>query len=395
MLLAKSLPQKLRHQLGPLPEFADAFLAANEPQDVPLAAAIARHARRELNLAIPSDAFRPETLPAHLSMNFRIADEHGRQLGMGRNLAQLRAELGEKAGERFSELVRTAPELAKLTGWDFGELEEVMEVRRGTQTLIGHPALVDHGDSVSLEVLDSADKAREMHRAGLRRLFMLQLKEQARHIEKALPGLQAMALQFAAFGEVTELKSQLLAAAFDRACMQAPWPRTRAEFERRLGEARSRVGLLAQEIARLVAAILAEHQALQKKLQQMSKTFPEVCRDLQESVARLLPKRFIGETPYERLQHFPRYLKAAGLRLDKLRADPQRDARLAAELSPLLSQWQREHMKQLKSGGRDPQMEQFRWLIEELRVQLFAQELKTPVPVSVKRLAKMWQAMNR
>ncbi|MGC2518648.1 MAG: ATP-dependent RNA helicase HrpA [Burkholderiales bacterium] len=395
MLLAKSLPQKLRHQLGPLPEFADAFLAANEAQDVPLAAAIARHARRELNLAIPSDAFRPETLPAHLSMNFRIVDEHGRQLAMGRNLAQLRAELGERAGERFSELVRTAPEFAKLTGWDFGELEEVMEVRRGTQTLIGHPALVDHGDSVSLELLDSADKAREMHRAGLRRLFMLQLKEQARHIEKNLPGLQAMALQFAAFGEAAELKAQLLAAAFDRACMQAPWPRTRAEFEQRLGEARSRVGLLAQEIARLVAAILAEHQALQKKLQQMSKAFPDACRDLQESAARLLPKRFVGETPYERLQHFPRYLKAASLRLEKVRADPQRDARLAAELSPLLSQWQREQMRQVKSGGRDPQMEQFRWLIEELRVQLFAQELKTPVPVSVKRLAKMWQAMNR
>ena len=393
--LAKSLPQKLRHQLGPLPEFVDAFLAARETQDAPLVQAIARYARREQNLAVPLDAFRPETLPAHLSMNFRIVDEHGRQLGMGRNLAQLRAELGQKAGEQFSEIVKADVPVAEFTGWEFGDLEEVMEIRRGSQTLIGYPGLVDHGDSVSLEVFDSADKAREAHRSGLRRLFMLQLKEQARYAEKNLPGLQAMAMQFTAFGDAADLKGQLLAAAFDRACMQEPWPRIRAEFERRRDEVRSRVTLLAQEIARLAGTILAEHAALQKKLHQLSKAFPEPCRDVQECVSRLLSKRFIEQTPYERLQHFPRYLKAAGLRLDKLRADPQRDARLAAEFAPLAAQWHRDQARQLKSGNRDPQLEQFRWLLEELRVQLFAQELKTSVPVSVKRLSKMWQTIRR
>jgi ATP-dependent helicase HrpA len=393
--LAKSLPQKLRQAFGALPEFVDAFLATNETRDAPLAQAIARYARRELNLAIPLDAFRSEMLPAHLSMNFRIVDEHGRQLGTGRNLAQLRAELGQKAGKQFAELARADTPPDKVTAWEFGDLEEVMEVRRGSQGLIGYPGLVDHVDSVSLEVFDSADRAREAHRAGLRRLFRLQLKEQARHIEKNLPGPQAMALQFAAFGEVTELKEQLLTAAFDRACMQEPWPRSRAEFERRRDEARSRVTLLAQEIARLAGIILAEYAALQKKLQQTSKAFPEPCRDVQESAARLMPGRFIEQTPYERLQHFPRFLKAASLRLDKLRADPRRDARLAAEFAPLAAQWQREQARQLKSGNRDPQLEQFRWLLEELRVQLFAQELKTSVPVSVKRLSKMWQTIQR
>jgi len=393
--LAKSLPQKLRQAFGALPEFVDAFLVANETRDAPLAQAIARYARRELNLTIPLDAFRSEMLPAHLSMIFRIVDEHGRQLGTGRNLAQLRAELGQKAGEQFSELARADTPPEKVTAWEFGDLEEVMEIRRGSQTLIGYPGLVDHADSVSLEVFDSADRAREAHRAGLRRLFRLQLKEQARHIEKNLPGLQAMALQFAAFGEVAELKEQLLAAAFDRACMQEPWPRSRVEFERRRDEARSRVTLLAQEIARLAGTILAEHAALQKKLQQTSKAFPEPCRDVQESAARLMPGRFIEQTPYERLQHFPRYLKAASLRLDKLRADPHRDARLATEFAPLATLWQREQARQLKSGNRDPQLEQFRWLLEELRVQLFAQELKTSVPVSVKRLSKMWQTIHR
>jgi ATP-dependent helicase HrpA len=391
--LLKSLPQKLRHLLGP--EFAQAFLAANQAVDAPLAQALARYARSELNIAVPLDAFRPETLPTHLSMNFRVVDEHGRQLAMGRNLSQLRTELGDAAGERFAELAQGQAPAEKATSWAFGDLEEVAEIRRGSKTLIGYSALVDHGEAVSLEVFDSAGKAREAHRTGLRRLFMLQLKEQARYVERNLPGFHAMAMQFTVFGGADELRSQLLAASFDRACMQDPLPRTRAEFERRRDEARSRVGLVAQEIARLVAVILAEHVVLQKKLQQMSKPFPAACRDVQESAARLLLAGFIERTPYDRLQHLPRYLKAMVLRLEKLRADPQRDARLAAEIAPLFAQWQREQIKQSKSGEPDTRLEQFRWLLEELRVQLFAQELKTPVPVSVKRLTKMWQTTGR
>ncbi|HZR67827.1 MAG TPA: ATP-dependent RNA helicase HrpA [Burkholderiales bacterium] len=391
--LAKSLPQKLRHRLGPLPELAEALVAGGAPRDVPVAEAIARWARRETNLVIPADAFRPETLPAHLSMNFRVVDEHGRQLAMGRSLAQLRAELGERAGERFSQLAKPAADGERHTAWDFGELEEVMEVRRGPQTLIGYPALVDRGDAVSLEVLDSAEKAREQHRGGLRRLFMLGLKEQARYLEKSLPGMQALALQFLPFGDADDLRRDLLSAAFDRACLGEPWPRDAAQFERRRDEARSRVTLIAQEIARLAAAILSEHAALRKKLQQAAKAFPAAARDVEESLARLLPKRFVAETPFERLQHFPRYLRAASLRLDKLRESPERDARLAAEIAPLQQQWQREQSR--RAGQRDAALEQFRWLLEELRVQLFAQELKTPVPVSSKRLAKMWQTIER
>jgi ATP-dependent helicase HrpA len=310
---------------------------------------------------------------------------------MGRNLAQLRAELGEAAGERFAEIAQGHAASERTTAWDFGDIEEVSEIRRGSQALIGYSALVDHGDAVSLEVFDSAGKAREAHRAGLRRLFMLQLKEQARYVEKNLPGFHAMAMQFTALGGADELRAQLLAAAFDRACMHDPLPRTRAEFERRRDEARSRVTLIAQEIARLAGTILAEHAALQKKLQQMSKAFPGPCREVQDSATRLLSKAVFERTPYDRLQHFPRYLKAMSLRLDKLRADPQRDTRLAAELAPLVAQWQREQQKQARSGETDPRLEQFRWMLEELRVQLFAQELKTPVPVSVKRLTKIWQ----
>jgi ATP-dependent helicase HrpA len=393
-LLAKSLPQKLRHRLGPLPEFGAEFAAAVAPSDTPLAQAIARFAREARDLVVPADAFRPETVPAHLWMNFRVVDEHGRQLGMGRNLAQLRAELGREAGEQFAAIAGAGAAQTGLTDWSFGPLEEIMELKRGGQTLVGHPALVDRGDSVDLEVFDAHDRAQSAHRAGLRRLFMLRLKEQARYVEKSLSGMQAMVLQYASLGDANELRSQLVAAAFERACMGDPLPRTAAEFDRRCEEGRARVALIAQELARLIGAILAEHQVVQKKIQ-AAKAFPEAVRDVGAQLARLMPKGFVLATPWERLQHFPRYLKAAALRLDKLRADPAREARAAAELAQLETQWLRDDGTQRKAGTVDPQLEQFRWLLEELRVQLFAQELRTPVPVSAKRLQKMWQTMKR
>jgi len=399
-LLAKTLPQKLRHKLGPLPEFADGFVAAmaarpmQPREELPLAEAIARHAREELNLVVPLDGFRPELLPAHLSMNFLVVDEHGRQLAMGRNLAQLRAALGEQAGEQFSAIAQPKAALSGITAWNFGELQEVMEIRQGAQTLIGYPALVDRGDSVDLEVLDAPQKARELHRDGLRRLFMLQLKEQAKYLEKNLPGLRDMGMQFLPFGDAAALRDQLLRVGFDRACMAEPLPATEAQFRQRCEEGRTRLTLLAQEICRLVGSILIEHQALQKKLQGL-KNAPQPAREIEDQLARLLPRNFIAATAWERLQHFPRYLKAVALRLEKLRADPARDARWSAEFNPLWQMWQREDLKQRKQGVADPQLDQFRWLLEELRVSLYAQELRTPVPVSVKRLQKMWQSMQR
>jgi ATP-dependent helicase HrpA len=331
-------------------------------------------------------------LPAHLAMNFRVVDEHGRQLAMGRSLAQLRAELGDRAGEQFAAVAGAEAAMVGLTGWSFGELPELMEVRRGTQTLVGYPALVDRGSSVDLEVFDSPEKAAQVHRTGLRRLFMLQLREQAKYVEKGLSGLQTMALQFAGLGDASELRAELVAAAFERACMAEPLPRDVDEFGRRCDEARSRIALIAQELARLVATILAERQTLAKKLQQ-AKAFPDAVRDVEAQLARLMPKDFVTATPWERLQHFPRYLKAAGLRLDKLRTDPVRDARTAAEIAQLETLCLREEARQRKGGGIDPQLAQFRWLLEELRVQAFAQELRTPVPVSAKRLARLWQSL--
>ncbi len=375
--LAKSMPQRLRHKLGALEEFAEDFAAAVAPADTPLAQALARRIRTDLNLEVPLDAFRPDSAPPHLHMNFLVIDEHGRQLGMGRNLAELKRELG---GHTAAVLQSEAPlgEGERFTGWTMGDLAEVMEIERGGQTLVGYPALVDAGDAVTLQVFDAPEKAREMHRAGVRRLLAIAFKDRVRDLERS----------WARDVVLGPVKEDLLAAVLDRAFLGESLPMTQEDFARRVEQGRSRFMLIAQEVARTASAILADHAELQKKLAQAAKSWPQAAEDMKQQLLRLLRSGWLAGTPWARLQHYPRYYKAASLRLEKLRADPARDARLMSELQPLRTAWLR------APRPLDAELEQFGWLLEELRVSLFAQELKTPVPVSAKRLAKLWHSIR-
>jgi ATP-dependent helicase HrpA len=195
-----------------------------------------------------------------------------------------------------------------------------------------------------LTVFDSPEEARQAHRAGLLRLFMLQFREQLKYLEKNLPGLTQMAMQFMTLGTLDELRRQLLDLTVARACLLDSWPTDAAGFKARCAEARPRLGLLAQEICRLVGQILSDWLALQKKLPAF-KAFGTTVQDVEGQLGRLIGKRFIIDTPFERLQHYPRYLKAIMLRLDKLKAGGSagalRDARLLAELAPLWGNYQR------------------------------------------------------
>jgi len=216
-----------------------------------------------------------------------------------------------------------------------------------------------------------------------------------KYLEKNLPDTQRLGMLFmtpnAPFsGTQQELQQQILATTFERCCLNDPWPTNEAEFTARGKEAKNRLLLIAQEIARLIGNILGEYQALQKSLPQL-KSNTQANQDVRAQLEWLLRKRFIAEIPYERLQHVPRYLKAIGLRIEKLRANPARDAQCMVQLQPLSQAWQK--LRQAQQGKPDTRVDEFAWLLQELRVSLFAQELKTPVIVSVKRLQKMLESM--
>jgi ATP-dependent helicase HrpA len=277
------------------------------------------------------------------------------------------------------------------TDWSFNDFKPTSSELRAGQTITVFNAIIDAGDAVTLQSFDTREEAQTAHRLGLRRLFMLALKEQVKYLEKNLPGLQAMAMKFLPFGSQHDLQRQILAVTFDRCSLNEPWPENAKEFEVRCKEAKARLNLVAQEIARLAGEVLTEYQALQKALPG-HKAHPQVQQDIRSQCEWLLGKEWIAQTPFERMQHMPRYLKAINVRLEKLRVNPARDAQLLAQMNPLQQQWQRK--LSAMQGNIDARAQDFGWMMQELRVSLFAQELKTPVIVSVKRLEKILSGLN-
>ncbi|MFM6986817.1 MAG: DUF3418 domain-containing protein, partial [Hydrogenophaga sp.] len=452
LALLKTLHQRPRSRLVPLPATADKFAAAlSEPALFGagnLLDALLKLVREATQLDIVRNDIKMDMLAAHHFMHLRVVDEHGRQLGQGRNLGALKAELGSQARGAFQALAqlklklkdmaapvapppspspsgrgqgavtartqsphpqeegaRTPPAKPSVaeqrhTAWDFGELPELMEIRKGGQTLIGFPALIDDGDAVRIEVFDEPEVAQLRHRAGLRRLFALQIRDALKYLEKNLPGLQAMGVAYMTVGKtdsgsgggtLEELKNQILDLALDRAFLTDPLPADAAAFKARVDDGRGRLTLIANEIARQAGTVLTEYAAAARKLKD-SKPPADVAADVQQQLQRLVPKTFLSSTPYAQLQHFPRYLKAVQLRLDKLRSDPARDAARFAELRPQDQRFWR--LVAERKGVQDARLQELRWLLEELRVSFFAQELRTPQPVSVKRLDKAWSQLN-
>ncbi len=405
--LLKSLPQKLRRACVPLPAYAAAFvdrcpLTDDGPAPGLIDSLIADIRRHGGVVCVPTD-FKLETVPVHLTMNFKVVDEDGRQLAMGRNLAALRSEFAAQIQQSFRDLaareqsaaIGDAGAVAQITDWDFGTLSEVQEIRRGAQVLIGYPALVDQESHCTLEVFDDPEVSRRAHRGGLRRLFRLQLRQQIQSLEKgqlALAALQMRARAIPALAELEPLAAQITTAALDRVCLADPWPQDREQFLARRELARGRLSLVAQEIGRLASVIVDEAAAVQRKLTAL-RSADAAREEMTQQLARLLGRRFLVDTPAESLPHLPRYLKGIGLRLDKIKSDPVRDAARAREIAPLQQRWAREVTA--RKGVADDRLEEFRWMLEELRISLFAQELRTPQPVSVKRLEKFLATVQR
>jgi ATP-dependent helicase HrpA len=432
--LLKSLPQRPRSRFVPLPESANRLAAELSVPELfgsgALTDVLLKKARDETSLDIKRTDFKHEMLSPHLFMNLCVVDEHGRQLGMGRNLGALKGELGAKARGAFQALAQLkvaatpTPSIDKsspnattntasanrnnatpakaaaapkplapqrYTTWTFGELPELMEISKGGQTLIGFPALVDMQDAVTIEVFDEPDVAASKNRAGLRRLFALQIKDALKYLEKNIPDLQKMAVAYMPLGTADELKTQIIDVALDRAFLLDPLPNDEITFKRRIEEGRGRLTLIANEVARLAGTTLLEFGAATRKIKD-TKNAPDATADYTQQLQRLMPKNFMAVTPWPQLQHYARYLKAITLRLDKYRADPARDAQRLTELKPQEQRYWR--LVAERKGAQDARMLEFRWLLEELRVSFFAQELRTPQPVSIKRLEKAWGQLN-
>jgi ATP-dependent helicase HrpA len=395
--LLKTLPKALRRNFVPAPNFADACLQVVVPGEGALCEVLARQLLRMTGVTIPIDAWQEDILPAHLRMNVKVVGADGETLvAMGRDVARLQGEQGEQAAATFAQLPSSDFEREQVTEWDFGQLPEQVEFERHAMNLIGYPALVEENGGVSLRLLDSPAKAETALRGGVRRLYMMQARERIKYLEKNLPDIQTMCLHYASVGDCAALKSDLFTAITEQAFLgERSLPRNRAQFEEIKEAGLVRLLPVANELCAWVAETLALYHALLKRLKGAVKpAWLKSLSDIQEQLRHLIYPGFVTATPYGQLRHLPRYLKAVDLRLTKLEQHAGRDGPLLAQIVPLWQAYLQRAGKQRKLGSAAPALEDFRWLLEELRVSLFAQELKTAVPVSVKRLQQQWAALD-
>jgi ATP-dependent helicase HrpA len=392
--LFKALPKQLRRHLTPPAQHVTAFLeeqdqgSRTKDQSPPLAATLARYVQRAAGEPVATDAWNGVDLPAHLQMNFRVVDEAGRELATGRDLAALRTQLGQAAQLTFAT-TDTGIEKSGVRTWDFGELPAEIAFTRGGRRLTGYPALVDEGDSAAIKLFDTRAAADGAMRGGVLRLVRLALKEQMKQLDKNLPGFTQAALLLRGLAAPEELKDDLLAAIADRAFIgEDDLPRGEKTFEAVKQRARTRLPAVRDAGCRLFAAIAEEYQRVTT-----ARALPQPAADVRAQLARLIYKGFLGATPWERLHDLPRYLKAAQRRLEKYPDNPERDARHAASITELWKRYEERAARLRRAGEVDPRLDEFRWHLEELRVSLFAQELKTPYPVSYKRLEKLWKEL--
>ncbi len=388
--LVKTLPKSVRNRIFGQREFVTAFLETTPEGLQPLKRALAAFLEKRLGTSgLALDDWVP-ALPEHLAMNLRVVDESGKELAMGRGLAQLREALGAAASLTFAT-ADPSWERTGLTQWDFGELPESIVFQRQGRQLTGFPALIDEGQTVSLRLLDTQEDAQRATRAGVLRLLRLELKESLRQIAKAPPEFTPIAIQLRVLGNGEAILAEVIDAICDRALVgEDPLPRHAVAFEEQRKRARARLPAVTAAAWRQLAAISAEYQELGRALAGLTPGARNLAEEVGAQRSALVYPGFLRATPWEKLAELPRYLKAARRRLEKYPDDPSRDARHAAAIRAMWQRWADRSAGAARQGPVPQGLADFRWQIEEWRVSLFAQELRTPFPVSQKRLEKLW-----
>ena len=433
-LLIKSLPKALRRHVVPAPDFARAFIEAATPRAQPFATALAVFLSRVAGVDIREADFDASTLPAYLSFNLKVVDANGQPLAEGRELAALKARFAEAARAAFAARVDADFQRDKLTDWPLDEIPVDVRAEGGARAF---PALYDQGTHAGLRAYADAAEAAAAHPRGVRRLVLIQIDDQLRYWQRHLKLSSDAQMAYGVVASIDALRRDLIESALDRvigfgeaeagqgargtgnaaghgnaasrigsatsaspepgAMSRAPSPvprfavRTRADFQSLLARVRQELGPEVQRLAERVDLILRAVKGLRSALAPPLMGYATAnLADAREHLDSLVHPGFLREVGFERLAHYPRYLEGLRLRIERLKRDPAKDQVKLLEVLPFWRAWQRLSV----ARPDDAEVDSLRWLIEELRVSLFAQELKTAEPVSAKRLAKLVETLE-
>jgi ATP-dependent helicase HrpA len=400
--LIRTLPKPLRRNLVPAPEVARRAIADLGYGQGPFLPAVATALSRIAGENIPETAFDLTKLPEHLQLNVRVVDERGQTVAEGRDVHDLREKMQvatEEAAPAPAASAHYPWQRDDLLRWDFGELPAEVNFRFGAVTVIKHPAVVDLGETAGLRPFDSAAEASEAQRGGLRRLLAIVERREIKAQVAWLPEIEKMRLWGASLTANQSLEDQLTDLIAERALQATlelrktrPLPRSATEFAVLRTEFAKEIVPAVQATTKVVLALLeAYHQVRLALAEKYPAHWDAPLADLREQFAALLPERFLSHTPWAWLQHYPRYLRGMLARIGKLKSGGvPKDQQLQAQVTPRWQQYEARRQQHRKLEIHDPELERYRWLLEEFRVSLFAQELGTSQPVSPQRLDKQW-----
>ena len=394
-LLIKALPKQIRRICVPVPDFITKFLESNPDRQaaiIPQLAHFIAKSAGDMRILeqIDQDAWAAQELPEHCYLNLRIIDDGGQELAGGRKLHELQQQLGQAAAVTFRDNTQEF-ERDNVTAWDIGTLPESIKFARGKQQLTGYLGLQKEKDGrIALRLFDTIEAAEQAHRQGVIELMKLQLKEQVKDLNKGIQGFTQAAMLLKHINADT-LRDDLTQAVCDRAFIgEDELPRNEKAFKEQIKRARSRLPAVKEALSRYLQETATAYAELNGKLGKHPLTHL-----IRQRLQTLLAAGFATRTPWAQWPRLPIYLKAMTLRLEKYSSNPSRDAAREADIQELEQMWQEKTDSLIKQGlPVSDDLAAFKWMIEELRVSLFAQELKTPYPVSVKRLMKVWEGLN-
>lgn len=390
--LLRALPKQTRKHFIPVPDFARAAAEALEPGRGDLYAELTAVLLRMTGKEVPLSLWN-EPADEHLRLRIVVTGPGGKVVASGRDLGVLREAVQDKAEAAPASPAVEAFERDAVDGWDFDALPERLEFEEDGYTIERYPGLAENGDRVALRLFDDPDTALRATRGGIARLLALELRDEQRYLTKNLPQLQRFCLVFAPLAAAEVLRADLFVAAAERCFLDdGALPRDRAAFESLLRERRGAYVAVATALAQQLGAVLGAYAEVRARLnRELPLSWVEAARDIEAQIAALVYPGFLRATPPTWLEQMPRYFAAIQRRLDKLDREPDRDRLRRSQIEPLFA---RIHGGE-SIGRREPAgVRQYKWLLEELRVSLFAQELGTREKVSVKRLDTLWRELD-
>ena len=403
--LIRSLPKSIRRNFVPAPNFADACMEALEVSNSPLTTAMTKQLKKMTGIEIPYDAWRLERIDDHLLMNFRIINAKGKIIRETRDLSEAKEQTPEQSladvipaisiASTGSSEQETKHELEQdeVGAEAIDLLDQVINIEQHGVKIKAYPALVTRGKKVDLKLLNSKQQAEEKTTTALVQLFINALPEQIKHLKKNLPDIQTLCLKYVDFGGCEEMKQDIIDTTITQCFMQQTIQSSN-DFEQALETGRSELINVASEWCQLLSEILKQYKVIKKSLKNPPLTMLDIVTDIQNQLAHLFPDHFLTKIDKQWLKHYARYLNAIQKRLEKARGDTTRDRLHRIQVSDLWEAYLKRHNTLEKQHLVSEQLEHYRWMLEEYRVSLFAQELKTQYPVSEKRLKTYWNDIS-